>query len=488
MTPDPLVPGRPRLVWAGKGLPEPGPPPPARPVELYPGAEAERDAAEGGLLFHGDNLEVLHHLLEHGYRGRVKLVYIDPPFDSGADYARRILPRGDGKWLGEQTQYSDVWADDRYLQFIYERLWPLRELLAEDGALYLHCNSARSHHLRALLDEVFGAEQFRNQIVVRRIRKNIRERERVPRLNDACDFVFFYARGPAHRVAPPQKKQPRPERWHAFDAPNVRANLEYPLFGHRPPPGRHWLRTEAEARQMVRRGDLRAHPRTGRPEYRIPASTHVLRDSLWDDVTAYAFRTGYPTEKKEELLEIILGMSSEPGDLVLDCFLGSGTTAAVSQRMGRRWIGADASASAVGTAARRLAEGHGTGFAVWRVGEPPPVAEVGSGPRARISAHRQGEELCVRVVDFASPAVVSRQKDDGANGDWRSAVEAVLIDPDWNGETFRVALCDAPARRGESVRGSYLLPAPPPGARVAVRVVDVLGGEATATIPIRDAP
>ncbi|MDQ3557517.1 MAG: site-specific DNA-methyltransferase, partial [Gemmatimonadota bacterium] len=348
MTPDRLAPGRPRLVWAGKHRPRAGDPLPVRAVEVFPGASTGKLDAEG-ILFHGDNLEAMHHLLHAGYGGTIKLVYIDPPFDSGADYARRIRPRGDGDWLGEQTQYSDVWADDRYLQFMYERLWLLRDLLAEDGALYLHCNAARSHHLRTLLDEVFGPENFRNQIVVRRIRKNIRERDRVPRLNDACDFVFFYARGPAHRVSPPLKRQPREERWHAFDAPNVRPKLEYPLFGHRPPPGRHWLRTEVEATAMTERGDLRAHPRTGKPEYRIPASTHVLRDSLWDDVTAYSFRTGYPTEKKEELLELIVGMSSEPGDLVLDCFLGSGTTAAVAQRMGRRWIGVEAHAGAIGT-------------------------------------------------------------------------------------------------------------------------------------------
>lgn len=485
MTRDPLAPGRPRLVWAAKEIPDAGLPPAVRCTEIYPGAEPRGDGADGGLLLEGDNLRVLHHLLDTGHRGRVKLVYIDPPFDSGADYARRVLPRGGGEWLGEQTQYTDVWADDRYLQFMYERLVPLRELLSPDGAIYLHCNAARSHHLRCLLDEVFGAEQFRNQIVVRRIRKNIRERERVPRLNDACDFVFFYARSEAHRVAPPQKRQPQPERWHAFDAPNVRVNLQYPLFGHRPPPGRHWLRTEAEARAMTERGDLRPHPRTAKPEYRIAASTHVLRDSLWDDVTAYAFRTGYPTEKKEELLEIIVGMSSEPGDLVLDCFLGSGTTAVVAQRLGRRWIGVDDSATAVGTAARRLArvverEG-GPGFAVWRTGE----SEAGAGePRARIAARREGDQLLVEVADFASPAVAARREGGAAEDDWRSGVEAVLIDPDWTGEPFCVALCDAPARRNEPVRGSYLVPAPPAGATLAVRIIDVLGGEALATVQL----
>lgn len=439
------------------------------------------------LLFQGDNRDAIAHLLASGARSEVKLVYIDPPFDSGADYSRRVSLRGTGvPLLREHVQYTDTWSGDSYLQFMYERLLLLRELLRTDGALYLHCNTARSHHLRVLLDEVFGPENFRNEIVVRRIRKNIREHRSVPRLNDGCDSILFYANGPAHRIRPPEKAQPQAERWHAFDAPNIRRNLEYPLFGHRPPPGRHWLRTEQEAQAMTERGDLRAHARTGRPEYRIPASTHVLRDSLWDDITAYAFGTGYPTEKKPELLAAILGMSSDPGDLVLDAFAGSGTTLAVAQEMGRSWIGMDANPGAIHTATHRLGRmvqrrrtaqatllepQHGAkGFDVLRVGGEAaiPTAE------ARVTASRKGGDVEVMIDSFRSPGMPAHE------GDWRQIVDAVMIDPGYRGGVFRPQHVDAPERRGALVRGRYHLPAAP-GATLAVKLVDVLGNEAMVT-------
>jgi adenine specific DNA methylase Mod len=131
----------------------------------------------GGLLFHGDNKEVLAHLLANGFRGKVKLIYIDPPFDSGADYVRKVQLRGgaatakiegESYALGEQIQYTDIWANDNYLQFMYERLQLLKELLAEDGSIYLHCDSNRIHFLRCLLEEIFGAERFQSQIAWQR--------------------------------------------------------------------------------------------------------------------------------------------------------------------------------------------------------------------------------------------------------------------------------------------------------------------------------
>lgn len=475
--------GRSMLSWDGKHAPREHAPPALEHTERW----GEAGAAPN-LLFQGDNRDGIAHMLATGYRGQVKLVYIDPPFDSGADYVRRVSLRGPGAaLLREHVQYTDTWSGDSYLQFMYERLLLLRDLLRADGALYLHCNTARSHHLRVLLDEVFGPENFRNEIVVRRIRKNIREHRSVPRLNDGCDSVLFYANGPAHRVHPPEKEQPQAERWHAFDAPNVRPNLEYPLFGHRPPPGRHWLRSEQEARAMIERGDLRAHARSGRPEYRIAASTHVLRDSLWDDVTAYAFGTGYPTEKKPELLKIILGMSSDPGDLVLDAFVGSGTTLAVAQEMGRRWIGMDTNPGAIHTAAHRLgrmiqrrrgaqatlldAEEAVGGFDVLRTGgeSAAPAAE------ARVTATRTGEGVEVRIESFRSPSVPDH------TGDWRQTVDAVLIDPDYSGGVFRPKQLDVPERRVVLVAGRYLLQAAA-GKTLAVKMVDVLGNEARVTL------
>ena len=177
--------GRPMLTWVGKK--------PLRHATAYPAQLVETFHAEGrtstasksfedwpkglpqaGLLFHGDNKDVLAWLLANGFRGKVKLIYIDPPFDSGADYVRKVELRGninvaklDGEAynLGEQIQYTDIWANDNYLQFMYERFMLLRELLSEDGAIWVHCDSRRSHYLRFVLDEIFGEDNSINEVI-----------------------------------------------------------------------------------------------------------------------------------------------------------------------------------------------------------------------------------------------------------------------------------------------------------------------------------
>ncbi len=151
----------------------------------------------GGLLFHGDNKEVLAHLVANGFRGKVNLVYIDPPFDSGADYVRKVTLRGpkgtakldgEGYTLGEQLQYTDIWANDNYLQFIYERLLLLKELLSETGSIYVHVDARRCHSIRLLLDEVFGVDAFRNQISWKRTSAH-----GGVRYGAVTDFLLFYS-------------------------------------------------------------------------------------------------------------------------------------------------------------------------------------------------------------------------------------------------------------------------------------------------------
>ena len=143
---------------------------------------------------------MLAHLLANGYRGKVKLIYIDPPFDSGADYVRKVQLRGaigsvnlegESYALGEQIQYTDIWANDNYLQFMYERLFLLKELLDVSGSLYLHCDQHKGHHLRCLLDEVFGADHFVNEIAWQRTASH----NDPGRYGVIHDVVFFYAKG-----------------------------------------------------------------------------------------------------------------------------------------------------------------------------------------------------------------------------------------------------------------------------------------------------
>lgn len=155
----PVIKGFPELRWTGKH--------PYKSTFYYPAQlrESYGEANDGWMnkLFWGDNLQVMSHLLRE-YRGKVDLVYIDPPFDSKADYKKTIQLKGkkiqNDPLAFEEKQYGDIWSSDEYLQFMYERLILIRELLSDTGCIYLHCDHHRFHHLKCLMDEVFGPSNF----------------------------------------------------------------------------------------------------------------------------------------------------------------------------------------------------------------------------------------------------------------------------------------------------------------------------------------
>lgn len=161
----PTIKGFPELRWTGKR--------PYRSTQYYPAQLRETYGQEQNgwinKIFWGDNLQVMSHLLKE-FRGQVDLIYIDPPFDSKADYKTKIDLRGVGKAESdsssfEEKQYGDIWTNDEYLQFMYERLVIMRELLSDKGCIYLHCDWHKSAHLKILMDEVFGSNHFLNEIV-----------------------------------------------------------------------------------------------------------------------------------------------------------------------------------------------------------------------------------------------------------------------------------------------------------------------------------
>ncbi len=321
-------------------------------------------------LIWGDKKYVLPSLLPE-FAGKVNLIYIDPPFDTGANFSftASIAPSPDGEGEGgeatqftkepnviEQKAYRDTWGRglESYLQWFYETAILLRELLAENGSIYVHLDWHVGHYAKAVMDEVFGYENFRNEIFVKRVKKNVQERELVKSLNVAVDSVLFYSKSEQTKLKPPMKPEYRQDRWHSFEAAGYRGGMDYELFGKKPKNNNHWRWTKEKAEQAIKEKRLRAHPKTGQPEYFIDASDETLCDSLWDDFQAYSFKYSYPTEKNEYLLERILQMSSNEGDLVLDCFCGSGTTAAVAEKLNRRWITCDLGRFAIHTARKRF--------------------------------------------------------------------------------------------------------------------------------------
>jgi len=321
-------------------------------------------------LIWGDKKYVLPSLLPE-FAGKVNLIYIDPPFNVGADFSfTATLPPapddGDEQTtftkepsIIEQKAYRDTWGRglDSYLQWFYDTAILLRELLADTGSIYVHLDWHVGHYAKCVLDEVFGYENFRNEIVVNRTRKNFIEGKTVRAFNTAFDTIFIYAKSEAHRINPVYREVKREERWHSLDAPNWsggRPNLIYELFGQMPPAGRCWAWEKEKSLSAIKEGKLRPNPKTGKPEYLIPASDKELVNNLWSDFNAYSFSHDYPTEKNEALLERIIKASSNEGDLVLDCFCGSGTTAAVAEKLGRRWIACDLGRFAIHTTRKRL--------------------------------------------------------------------------------------------------------------------------------------
>lgn len=274
------------------------------------------------LLFHGDNKEVLSSLLIAGFRGKIDLIYIDPPFDSGADYVRSVKLRGQNiklKGTGhtsiEQAQYEDIWANDNYLQFMYERLIMLRELLSNKGSIYLHCDWHKNHHLRFLLDEVFGSEQFANEIVWR-YKKFASSSKKF--LNNH-DSILIYRKS-SHGI---------------FNAP--RQELENP---------------ERRLARKVDGGRL-VNVKADNGDLVYMEVTDTAIDDCWDDIPtvmpASSDYMDFPTQKPGPLLKRIIEASSNEDSIVLDCFCGSGTTAVVAEKLGRRWIMVDINRGAIQT-------------------------------------------------------------------------------------------------------------------------------------------
>lgn len=278
-------------------------------------------------LFWGDNLQVMSHLLKK-FRGKIDLVYIDPPFDSKADYKKTIELRGkkatNDHTAFEEKQYGDMWNNDEYLQFMYERLILIRELLSDKGSIYLHCDYHKSHHLRCILDEVFGSENLINEIIWHYRRwSNVSAN-----FQKMHDTIFMYSKSKEKIFNMLMQDYANPD----------------------------WI--EDTVRGFVDGKLVRLKDENGEYIKRDKAKEGVPMHDVWDDINfigpTSSERIGYPTQKPEALVERIIKASSNPGDLVFDCFMGSGTTQAVAMKLGRRFIGADINLGSIETTVKRL--------------------------------------------------------------------------------------------------------------------------------------
>jgi adenine-specific DNA-methyltransferase len=346
--------GRPMLHWVGKQPLDYVKAFPAQKVEVFNPTNEEINAQ--GLLFHGDNKDVLAWLLANGYRGKVDLVYIDPPFDSGADYVRKVDLRGvnfqslegEAHSLGEQIQYTDIWANDMYLQFMFERLILIRDLLNDSGSLWLHCDWRQSHRLRLILDEIFGIENFQAQVVWRTMTSSGYKGKKSLGKSHA-DLIYY------------SKSQ-------NFTYNKIFTEMSEEMrkrYKHEDPDGRKFKdsylgdATEETIEELRKENLLYVTSQGGyRIKHYLDEAKGTLVDDVWTDIdpenSQALVQTGFPTQKPEALISRIITLSSHNGDLILDCFVGSGTTAAVAQKLGRRWIAADINKGAIQTTSKRL--------------------------------------------------------------------------------------------------------------------------------------
>jgi len=333
-------------------------------------------------LVWGDKKYVLPSLLPE-FAGKVNLIYIDPPFDTGADFSfTAAVPDADDEdesglaftkqpSLIEQKAYRDTWGRglDSYLQWFYEAVVLLHELLAEDGSIYVHLDWHVGHYAKVVLDEVFGMEHFLAEIIWKRTNAKGLAFTAYPTNHDV---ILYYAKSArytwnrAFREHDPEYvkafyKYVDPEtgrRYRLSDLTNPnpdRPNLTYEWKGHK----RVWRWTRDRMEEADRKG-LIHYSSTGLASQKryLDEMEGTPIDSLWDDVKpiqAQALeRLGYPTQKPECLLDRIINTSSNEGDLLLDCFCGSGTTAAVAEKLNRRWIACDLGRFAIHTTRKRL--------------------------------------------------------------------------------------------------------------------------------------
>ncbi|MFC1519577.1 site-specific DNA-methyltransferase [Pseudomonadota bacterium] len=361
--------GYPMLNWKGKR--------PFRSTQYFPAQlkevyGKEDDSGWINKIFWGDNLQVMSHLLKE-YRGKIDLAYIDPPFDSKADYKISIKTKGksvNNDQSGfEEKQYTDIWSNDEYLQFMYERLTLIRELLSESGSIYLHCDWHKSHYLRLICDEIFGSQNFRNEIVWQRGN---------PRVNASghfshnTDSILFYSKSESYYFETqytPLAKDYVKKYYTKTCEITGKVFMPSPLIGH------VGTNKEYEWKGFIRAWRYPKHrldeldsigriywPSSGEgvPRFKkyLEESKGRAVQSLWTDISSVNSQakedTRYPTQKPLDLLQRIINASCPEHGIVFDCFMGSGSTQHAAHLSGRKFIGADINLGAIQTSTKRL--------------------------------------------------------------------------------------------------------------------------------------
>lgn len=351
--------------------------------------EEEIDKQKMNRLIWGDNLLAMQALLAQGYEGKINLIYIDPPFDSKADYSHKMTIEGNEftkePSVIERLAYKDTWTGgtDSYLDMLYPRLKLMKRLLAEDGSIWVHLDHNVSHYVKVILDEVFGKCNFLNHITWRR---------QIPRgmkahadyLPFSSDYLFLYGKTEKPKWNPivkevqitieeAQKKYMQDEKGFFRTSDPGTYSDESIIRLHKE--GRIYVTHGGEL--LIKNGKVSTTKGTiGIKYYRKQKDGFVIEevviDNIWDDIPGMGIVSqewlGYDTQKPEALLERIINASSNEGDLIADFFLGSGTTLAVAEKLNRRWIGCELGKVGIQVSRARLVEMQAKPFLIENIG------------------------------------------------------------------------------------------------------------------------
>ncbi|MBX3175915.1 MAG: site-specific DNA-methyltransferase [Candidatus Hydrogenedentes bacterium] len=394
-------------------------------------------------LIWGDNKLILSSLKNGPLReeieaqGGLKLIYIDPPFDVGADFSMDIeIPSFDGTSdtftkkpnILEEIAYRDTWGKgaDSFIAMIYERLVLMRDLLAEDGSIYVHCDWRVNSHIRQVLSEVFGDEKLVNEIIWKR--KGGSALSNMNKMSVNTDTIYLYSKSDApiwnqvYMEPDPDyvdqmftKSDPDGRRFmlNVCGSPTYRPNLYYDFKGYKTP-ANGWRYSRKKMEELDGQGLIYYPKDKNKQVYRkvyLDSYEGQLITNLWVDIKLLKGKNAellkYPTQKPEALLERIINASSNPGDLVADFFCGSGTTAAVAEKLGRKWIASDLGKFGIHTTRKRMigvqrslkAEGKDyRAFEILNLGKYERQHYIGVNPNLREEEQRR--QLAEREADF----------------------------------------------------------------------------------------
>ena len=320
------------------------------------------------ILIQADNLYGMEWLLDNGYKGKVDLVYIDPPFATGCNFGidddGRVATVSKSK--NGTTAYSDKLKGKEFIEFLRKRVELIHQLLSDKGSLYLHIDYKIGHYVKVMLDEIFGIENFRNDIT--RIKCNPKNFQRIG-YGNIKDMILFYTKGPNPVWNNPSFEKSEEEIARLYNkiddkgrryttvplhAPGESlGETGKPFKGILPPKGRHWRCSIKELEKLDQEGRIEWSG-NGNPRKINYATEHTGTKSqdIWEfKDPAYPI---YPTEKNLDMLKFIIEASSNPDSIVLDCFCGSGSTLFAAQSCGRNWIGLDNSEIAIETTKNRF--------------------------------------------------------------------------------------------------------------------------------------